>query len=196
MECKELQMMELSERGKTVQLVKRAMIYFHRAVRLGDVLEYKVISGDFPEITEGSVSTLIAKVVYSGQLYLAKEIRKDKFGGCFYLPTAIEGNNWLNNLPETWLELVQNCFRELWQKNLTEAYSKGFLPEPLSTKEVRDYIVQTCGKNVLPTDMAFPVNYALRYLCEEKNCSGRQKTQAGYFRWLSLDTFFGKGGYV
>lgn len=174
---------EKSARQHASKLVRDAVIFYGRAVRLEDLRTFaKNEPAEFYERLSGTLGNL----VYEGKIYIAKQGRRDKYGGCFYLPTDIRGEHFTENLPLSWLDIVEQSFRELWRDKTMEAKAKGELLVPPLTGDVKKYILAQFGEDVFPEDKA-SVSYALAYLCRTKPEPVLKKLRHGSSRkifWL------------
>jgi len=54
------------------------------------------------------------------------------------------------NIPLTWLETVLICFLELWEIKIKNAKAEGTLPAPMTTKEIKKYIIKKNNPDDLP----------------------------------------------
>lgn len=157
----------LSYRRRVIGLVKGAVMSYNRAVKLGDLQTYIESIGGAGSLDGRKLTVTLARLVHGGELYIAKQGRKDKHGGNFYLPTGIDAVGYIENLPPSWLDIVWQAFQELWAKRKTEFESELRLPEPLSTEEVEAFIIERFGKAVFPPEKTATA-YALAYLCKPK----------------------------
>lgn len=162
-----LQNKNQSHRQKVIVLVHDAVVFYNRAVKLGDLQNYAKGINKCNEFSGRPLTVSIARLVHTGELYIAKKGRRDKYGGCFYLPERFVGDEYTENLPPSWLDIVWQAFHELWSRHETAAKTEGTLPSPLSTVEVEKYILERFGKDVFPADKS-PVAYALAYLSRPK----------------------------
>lgn len=162
-----LQNKNQSYRQKVIALVYDAASFYNRAVKLGDLQNYAKTVNKSSEFCGQTLTHAVARLVYTGDLYIAKQGRRDKYGGSFYLPIRITGDQYTENLPPSWLDIVWQAFQELWSYCKTKAKKEGGLPSPLITEEVENYILEQFGKDVFPADQS-PVAYALAYLSKPK----------------------------
>lgn len=158
--------MQISHRQRIISLVESAVIFYDRAVKLIDLQEYARSLGQM-DLCDERLSTCLARLVHNGTIYIAKQGRKDKFGGNFYLPTGVAPEGYVENLPLSWLDVVWQSFEEIWVNRTSQALAEDILPTPVSTDEVEAYILGKFGKETFPQDES-PVAYALGYLCKPK----------------------------
>lgn len=118
--------MIISYRRKIISLVESAVIKYNRAVKLIDLQKYAESVGE-KELCNKGFSTCLARLVYDGEIYIAKQGRRDKFGGNFYLPTGMEPEGYVENLPYRGLILFGNLFKNFGKaKNLKHLLKKIF----------------------------------------------------------------------
>ena len=179
--------MQSSHRQRIISLVESAVVFYNRAVKLIDLQEYARSLGQM-DLCDERLSTCLARLVYNGEIYIAKQGRKDKYGGNFYLPTGVAPEGYVENLPLSWLDVVWQSFEEIWENRTSQALAEGVLPTPVSTEEVEAYILEKFGKETIPQDES-PIAYALGYLCKPKPTAVLKKLRrATYGRCLWIPT--------
>lgn len=152
-----------SHRQLVISLIKNTIAHFKRPVRIGDIDQYlNDIRPDLKGDCKWFRST-IQKLVFQDIVKIVNHTRKDKHGGYYYVLAGSEND--LNNsvVPPSWLEVVLESFKALWEIQLEKAASCEKLPEPLSTAEIKNYIVEKYGVEILPHEKQAVANslYAL-----------------------------------
>lgn len=139
-----------SFREKLIGLIREAILYYKRAVRVGDIEKY------LDEVRPDLKSDLkwfraaIHRLANEGIIEVVEKVRQDKFGGNYFLLPDMDKSLYADAVPPSWLELVLQSFRDLWLIQTEKAILGGNLPKPITTEEIKKYIVKRHGKEAIP----------------------------------------------
>ncbi len=139
-----------SYRETLIELIREAILYYKRAVRVGDIEKY--LNEIRPEL-KGDCKwfrAAIHRLANEGIIEVVEKIRQDKFGGNYFLLPDRHKSLYDNVVPPSWLEMVLQSFRQLWNIQTEKAALGGNLPKPITTEEIKKYIVKRHGKEVIP----------------------------------------------
>ncbi len=139
-----------SYRETLIELIREATLYYKRAVRVGDIEKY--LNDVRPDL-KGDLKwfrTSIHRLASEGVVEIVEKIRQDKFGGNYFLLPDMDKSLYDNVVPPSWLELVLQSFSELWLIQTERATLGGNLPKPVTTEEIKKYIVKRHGKESIP----------------------------------------------
>lgn len=126
-----------SRRQQVLELVRRSVAEFNRAVRVGDVMDYAARVAEFGKISPELITRDILGLVNTKDIILAGTIRGDNRGTNLYLPSDLDPELYMPKEPLTWLELVAKIFSEIWADHMKEAKELSSRPRPITTSEVR-----------------------------------------------------------
>jgi hypothetical protein len=113
-----------------------------RAVRTGDVLNHAANYPNEFDISPELITRDILNLKETGDLLLIESIRhRDCEGKNYYLPYDLDPTDFTAERPLTWLEEVAGSFNELWEERTREAAALNRLPRPVSSVELRDYMM-------------------------------------------------------
>lgn len=139
-----------SFREKLIGLIREAILYYKRAVRVGDIEKY--LDEVRPDL-KGDLKwfrAAIHRLTNEGIIEVVEKVRQDKFGGNYFLLPDMDKSLYAEVVPPSWLELVLQAFRELWNIQTEKAGLSGNLPKPITTEEIKKYIIEKNGKEAIP----------------------------------------------
>ena len=139
-----------SYRETLIELIREAILYYKRAVRVGDIEKYlNEIRPDLKGDCKWFRAT-IHRLANEGVVEVVEKIRQDKFGGNYFLLPDMDKSLYNDVIPPSWLEMVLQSFRELWLIQTEKAALGGNLPKPITTEKIKKYIVKRHGKEAIP----------------------------------------------
>lgn len=149
-----------SFREKLIGLIREAILYYKRAVRVGDIEKY--IDEVRPDLKDDYkwFRAAIHRLANEGIVDVVEKIRQDKFGGNYFLLPDMDKSLYADILPPSWLELVLTSFRELWNIQIEKAEASNNFPKPVTTEQIKKYIIKKHGKECIP-DFIGAMPYAL-----------------------------------
>ncbi len=163
-----------SHRQLVISLIKDAVNHYERPVRIGDIDRYlNEVRPDLKGDCKWFRST-IQKLVFQGVVKIAENTRRDKYGGYYYFLADSESDSINNSVPPSWLEIVFESFKSLWEVQLKKARLNNKLPEPLSTVEIKNYIIEKYGIEILPHERQAVAN-AVRALAKPSSVTAIRK---------------------
>ena len=139
-----------SYRETLIELLREAIVYYNRAVRVGEIEKY--LDEVRPDL-KGDCKwfrAAIHRLANEGIVKVVEKIRQDKFGGNYFLLPDMDKSLYADVVPPSWLELVLQSFRELWLIQTEKAALGGNLPKPLTTEEIKKHIIKKYGKEAIP----------------------------------------------
>jgi hypothetical protein len=131
-----------TRRRRVLQLVRDTVFALGRAVRTGEVLNHATCQLDGFDISPELITRDILSLKRTGDLMLVEStLHRDKEGKNYYLPRELAPADFPAKRPLTWLEEVANYFKELWEERVRDATASSCLPRPVSSAELRNYIL-------------------------------------------------------
>lgn len=146
--------------GNTLTVFDRAFSLKNYTSRYGDIEKYlnevrPDLKGDYKWFRAA-----IHRLAAEGVVNVVEKVRQDKFGGNYFLLPDMDKSLYADVVPPSWLELVLTSFRELWNFQIEKAEAIGNFPKPITTEQIKKYIIKKYGKEVIP-DFSGAMPYAL-----------------------------------
>lgn len=140
-----------SFRETLIELIREVILYYKRAVRVGDIEKY--LNDVRPDLKKDYkwFRAAVHRLANEGIIKVVDKVRQDKYGGNYFLLPDMEETLCTDNVPPSWLELVFNSFQELWKSRCEESKDLGVFPKPLTTDEIKNYIIENHGKEAFPS---------------------------------------------
>lgn len=132
-----------SNRQRALELVKKAVLFYERALQMGQIVEFAHTQDEYQDFSPKSICHSILSLKQTGEITLAASIRGSSKGFGLYLPSDFDINNFLPKEPSTWLEFVLDTFNKTWEDHLSEAKEKNKKPFPITTGEIRAKIIES-----------------------------------------------------
>lgn len=173
-----------SYRQMVIELMKDAITYYNRAVRLGDIDRYL---NDIRPDLKGDCKWFrrtIQRLANEGMVKIVARTRQDKYGGQYYLLHDMDIAMFDNPVPPPWVETVLRAFHELWEKQSESARLEGRLPAPLTTVEIKNYIYERYGENIVPHEKNAVANAVLILARPTANQAIRRLRRESYSKCL------------
>jgi hypothetical protein len=168
-----------TRRRRVLQLVRDTVVALGRAVRTGEVLDYAARQPDGFDISPEFITRDILNLKETGDLVLVEStLHRDNEGKNYYLPHDLDLADFAAERPLTWLEEVANSFKELWKDRVRDATASSRLPRPVSSAELRNYILSLPQHHPNLQKRMFLVN-ALTQLSESDHAVVRKVRRPG-----------------
>lgn len=131
-----------SVRYKVLKLVQIAVIENNRALQMGEIIEFAKDFAEYEKLEPKLISRSIMSLKETGEL-IKISMRGNEKGFGVYLPKEFNPDDYLSQEPLTWLEFTLNIFDEIWKEHLLHAQNSNTKPLPISTREIREKIIES-----------------------------------------------------